>query len=117
MTANKRHLAAASSGSARSSPRAGVTRRLLEAHATCGVPFKYSVMFLLKVHGHAVRDVQASARITSGGLHQALDGAFQPSDLLRVEMKKRLGLDPWKWQVESLALSPSARPASQRSSR
>ena len=80
-----------------------VTECLLDAHAECGVPFKYSVMFLLKVHGYAVRDLQASAQITSGGLHQALDGAFQPSSLLRAEIKKRLGLDPWTWQEASRA--------------
>ncbi|ARB46967.1 hypothetical protein [Alloalcanivorax xenomutans] len=72
-------------------------RLLLSTHHRLGIPFKYSVLFLLKVEGYPVHQLQKDSRISSPALHTALSGAHWPNDRLRHCLHDRLGLDPFAW--------------------
>lgn len=83
---------------------------ILALHQRHGLSFKDSVLFLIKAAGFDIGTLEKEAGRTRSTIHQALNGACQPTDAVRRAVKRRIGLDPWEWQVNN-----TTRPASVKS--
>lgn len=98
-----------SAGYVRKVMNATRARALLRCHAQHGVPFRESVLFLLRVSGHSLEEVCVELGRSRAGVHKALDGHYDARADLRDAFRQRLGLDPWSWAARQAPARPGRR--------
>lgn len=92
-----RGTSGSSAGCVRKVMNGTTARALLRCHAQYGVPFRESVLFVLRVSGHTLEEVCAELGRSRAGVHKALDGHFDAKADLRTAFRERIGVDPWSW--------------------
>ena len=82
---------------------------ILAVHRRHGLPFKDSVLFLIKATGFDIGEMELEVGRNRSSIHHALKGACQPNPALRIAVKRRIGLDPWAWRAAQKAQPVKAR--------
>ncbi|MDM4770856.1 hypothetical protein [Solimonas sp. SE-A11] len=89
--------------------------RLFDLHRELGIPLVSTVSFAFRVQELSITEVMAEAGYSKASLYHTLIGKFEPREELRAVMKKRLGVDPWAWQLQGDSITPRRAHGGRRS--